>query len=107
MMKGIYRLLFFIAHVLLLIPVAASGQANSNASAQITIKVLPTFNDSPLRLADQRYVNGMGDTLYVDLFRFYMTGIAFSGTLQAVRPSCRCRRGGEPVDDYRCARGGV
>ncbi|MCW3121619.1 MAG: hypothetical protein JWQ38_1111 [Flavipsychrobacter sp.] len=39
------------------------------------IVIEPVFNGAPLKLADQYYVNEHGDTLFIDLFRFYITNL--------------------------------
>ena len=45
----------------------------------LTVVIEPVFNGMPLKLADQYYLNEHGDTLYIDLFRFYITNLKCNG----------------------------
>lgn len=44
-------------------------------SGQLVITIFPTFNEKPLVLSEQNYINGNGDTLSIDLFKFYFSGL--------------------------------
>lgn len=47
-------------------------------NGRVTIIIDPVFNGSPLQLSDKYYINEHGDTLYIDLFRFYITNLKLS-----------------------------
>jgi hypothetical protein len=42
---------------------------------QLVISIYPTFNEKPLVLSEQNYINENGDTLSIDLFKFYFSGL--------------------------------
>ena len=50
----------------------------SSDTDKVVFDIIPTFNGIPLKL-NQPYVNEHGDTLSIDLFRFYMTNISLAG----------------------------
>jgi hypothetical protein len=86
------KLRSFIVQVLILLSLSGYAQTG-DANAHIEIIVQLMFNDSALQLTGQPYVNSMGDTLYIDLFRFYMTGIIFTGPAGATNAHCsKCDR---------------
>ncbi len=58
-------------------------------TGRITVIVTPVFNSHPLKLATQYYVNSNGDTLYVDLFRFYMTDFGLTDTHSGKSFQCK------------------
>ncbi len=60
----------------LLLPAYGMARPASD-SGIITIVIEPMFGDQPLQLSDKSYVDNFGDTLYIDLFRFYMTDLDF------------------------------
>lgn len=49
--------------------------AFSYADGKITLVIEPVFNGRPLQTGEQAYVNDRGDSLYVDLLKFYLTQI--------------------------------
>lgn len=49
----------------------------------VTIMITPVFNGQPLTLSDQYYIDEHGDTLYIDLFRFYITNMTLNGNVEA------------------------
>lgn len=81
--------LFF---ALILLPLAGFGQAarekewiilpNDTDKAEIDIRAV--FNSKQLVLQDQYYLNEHGDTLYVDVLRFYISNISFIGRRNAI-----------------------
>lgn len=44
-------------------------------SGQLVISIYPTFNEKPLVLTEQNYISENGDTLSIDLFKFYFSGL--------------------------------
>src|SRR2546428_13564652 len=74
MKKRMIKLCFLLLQVLFLIPVSLFAHSNG----KVTITIEPVFNGAPLKLGEQILVNQHGDTLSVDLFRFYMTRIALN-----------------------------
>lgn len=50
-----------------------------------TVKIVfePVFNGKPLKLSTQPYVNEHGDTLFVDLLKFYVTDVTLSSGIQS------------------------
>lgn len=44
----------------------------------VTVIIEPVYNGKPLKLNSQYYITGHGDTLYIDLFRFYLTNLKLS-----------------------------
>jgi len=71
---------FFHLHMLTLALLPCFGYAQ-NKPGQVRMIVAPVFNRQPLQLATQFYVNGHGDTLFIDRFRFYVTDIGFMNIL--------------------------
>ncbi len=67
MRQTAYSLLLLL---LSLVPVASIAQ-----HGKITILIEPAFNGRPLVPGDTQYVNGNGDTLTVDLLKFYITNV--------------------------------
>lgn len=68
------KLCLLLLQVLFLIPVSLFAHSNG----KVTITIEPVFNGAPLKPGEQAYVNQHGDTLSVDLFRFYMTQIGLT-----------------------------
>jgi hypothetical protein len=64
--------------VLFLVPVVSFCQ--SKGDGKITIAIQPVFNNRPLVLEDENYVNTYGDTLTISTFKFYLTQIELKGT---------------------------
>jgi hypothetical protein len=64
-----------IIQFLLVLPYGSFGKALPLSRGRITIIIEPIFNGEPLVLADQYYVDGHGDSLYIDLMRFYISQI--------------------------------
>ena len=73
-MNYLLRLSLLLA--MLLLP-AYGIAAPAPDSGIVTIVIEPMFGDQPLQLSDKQYVDNFGDTLYIDLFRFYMTDLDF------------------------------
>ncbi len=53
---------------------------NGNNTGTVKIVVQTVFDNEPLKLETKKYVNAHGDSLYIDEFRFYISGIKFSGS---------------------------
>jgi len=51
---------------------------------KVLFEIVPVFNGKPLQLSKQYYVNEHGDTLYIDVFRFYITNISFTCNRNAI-----------------------
>lgn len=64
--------------IALLLTTASMHSMAAGDTSTVTIVVEPVFNGAPLQLADQYYVNEHGDTLFIDLFRFYITNLSIS-----------------------------
>ena len=64
--------------IVLLLATASTYSMAAGETGTVTIVVEPVFNGAPLQLADQYYVNEHGDTLYIDLFRYYITNLRIS-----------------------------
>lgn len=92
MKKSMIKLCFLIMQVLFLIP--ASLFAIGKGKVKITVE--PVFNGKSFRLGEQTLVNAHGDTLSVDLFRFYMTRISF--TKQNSKTAVLCKACNHLVD---------
>ncbi|MES2702566.1 MAG: MbnP family protein [Bacteroidota bacterium] len=76
------KLLFFaVVQVLLLLPVFSFAQEPAGVKGQVAIIVHPVFNGQLLKLNEQVYVNEHGDTLSVDMFRFYISRLRLGKAL--------------------------
>ncbi|MFI5196775.1 MAG: MbnP family protein [Chitinophagales bacterium] len=74
-----YRLFWFILlQVTFFIPAPSVARTPPIDGGHITIIIEPVYNGKPLKLANQYYVNGHGDTLYIDLFKFYISNVKLS-----------------------------
>jgi hypothetical protein len=49
-------------------------------SGTLTVKIKPVFNGEPLVLGEKKYVNKNGDSLYIDLFKFYLSAFELQGS---------------------------
>jgi len=76
MKKSRVQLFFPFILVFMLMHTSVSAKTNAAKTGRITIIITPVFNSKPLKLSNQYYVNENGDTLYIDLFRFYMTNFS-------------------------------
>lgn len=75
-MKFWYSLSFIILLQLLCLVTGNSYcGADPLTPGSVTIVIEPVFNGQPLQLGNQYYVNQHGDTVYIDLFRFYITNL--------------------------------
>jgi hypothetical protein len=82
-------LLFFTAlHMVVALPRTGFAQVerlkkvnifSHSDTDKVLFDIVPEFNGKPLKLSDQYYLNEHGDTLYIDVFRFYITNISFTG----------------------------
>jgi hypothetical protein len=63
--------------LLLLASVLISGQAKTGS---LTIRLHPVFNDKDLVLSENTYVNANGDSLSVDVFKFYFSHLCLEGS---------------------------
>ena len=66
--------------LIIILPVSSVGQNVSTDKQHITITIEPVYNGQSLKLSDKCYVNEHGDSLFIDLFRFYITNLKLSGT---------------------------
>jgi hypothetical protein len=66
-------------YYLLFMPLLSLGFSGSvhppSASGSLKIIIDPVFGKQPLILSTQPYVSGSGDTVFIDVFRFYMSGL--------------------------------
>ena len=60
-----------------LVPAIGHSKPAPLKNGWVTIIIEPVFNGEPLVLRDQNYVDEHGDTLSIDLFRFYITHARF------------------------------
>jgi len=72
------QMLCRLCFIVLLLASASAHSMAAGDTGTVTIVVEPVFNGAPLQLADKYYVNEHGDTLYIDLFRFYITNLMIS-----------------------------
>jgi methanobactin biosynthesis MbnP-like protein len=56
-----------------LVPCSGYGNTPPLQHGWITVIIDPVFNGAPLQLTDQYYIDAHGDTLSVDLLKFYIT----------------------------------
>ena len=61
--------------LLVLLPHKGDSKIIPLRRGSVTVVIEPVFNGQPLKLADQYYVNEHGDTLFIDLLRFYVTNL--------------------------------
>ncbi len=73
-----FKVCYIVFLVLILAPVSSFGKTIPLNRGWITVIIDPVFNGEPLKMADQLYVNEHGDTIYIDLFRFYITNMRLS-----------------------------
>lgn len=76
-MKNCSLLSFIILHTIFYNPSCFAQTAPANGG-RVTIIIEPAYNNQPLKLTDQYYIDGRRDTLFIDLFRFYMTNVKLS-----------------------------
>lgn len=62
--------------VLILLAVELSFAQKNNGN--VIVKIYPVFNTTKLVLTDGAYVNENGDSIYIDVFKFYLSGICFN-----------------------------
>jgi hypothetical protein len=74
---------FHLMLALWVIPAHSFGR-HAGDKGRLTIIITPVFNGKPIKLSDQYYVNHQGDTLYIDLFRFYVTNMKLTGASRTV-----------------------
>jgi hypothetical protein len=67
----------FIAAILCLL-LTYTAIAKEPEGAYVTIVFEPVFNGQSLKLSSQPYVNEHGDTVFIDLLRFYVTNVKLS-----------------------------
>lgn len=60
------------------------AQTAQQAGGAIVVSVVPVFDGRPLVLGSTQYVNEHDDTLYIDLFRFYITNLRLVGPANAI-----------------------
>jgi len=64
----------FFASILLLFSLSQTPSSGAN----LRIIIIPQFAGQPLQLSGQIYVSGQNDSLYIDLFRCYLSGFRLS-----------------------------
>ena len=68
--------------LLLLLPIFVFAQSSSG-SGNVKIVIQPVFDSELLILETGKYVDAHGDSLYIDEFRFYISGLKFiAGNMQ-------------------------
>lgn len=97
------KLALFLAQVLVLIPVFSLHGNGAGGQGSVRIIIEPVFNGEPLRLNERIYVSQHGDTLSVDLFKFYMTRIAFVGDSKSPGACKFCSHLVDAEDSATCA----
>ncbi len=88
--------------MILLAPVYAAGKLPLSVTGRVSVIIEPVYKGQPLQLTDQYYINGHGDTLYIDLFRFYMTHFRLASTTPGKQP-VSCANSNHLVDAERPA----
>jgi hypothetical protein len=81
MSKQVRNLLLFLT--LLLAPVfcyaqPAMGKVSFTDTNKVRIVIRPIYNGKPLKTGNQYYVNALGDTFNIDVFRFYISNMSFT-----------------------------
>lgn len=75
-------LLCIVVFAMVIQPFAVQGKVQGNPN-KVTIIIEPVFNGTPLQLTDKYYINEHGDSLFIDLFRFYITNLElYAGDLK-------------------------
>lgn len=75
MLRSVVMLAFVVFHV-----TGVYGKAPANDTCNVQIIIRPVYKGAPLKTGNQYYVNALGDTFYIDEFRFYISNVRFSGS---------------------------
>jgi hypothetical protein len=89
MKKSWVRLFFWIMPVFVVLQLHVAAKTNNAKTGRVTLIITPMFNSKPLKLNNQYYVNENGDTLYIDLFRFYMTNFGLTDAQSFKEYQCK------------------